>query len=227
MSGGGNKVKDQTYSTGGLYGSSTTGKRGTTYKPSDFESQLVQQTTSAIPSYLSQLINPTYDSQSYLNRQQQLNNTARQSLENNVINPLAQRGLTRGSSINQMSNQLNNKLTDAQLDLMNSEDSRVSNILSQLMGYYQVPYNMMSGINQASGNLYQQAVQQAAQQGDGFGNIAGALGSIAGGLGGTGENAFNPSDWKSWAKLGANAAGTYFGGPIGGAAASAGTNALL
>ena len=93
MSGGGNKVKDQTYSTGGLYGSSTTGKRGTTYKPSDFESQLVQQTTSAIPDYLSQLINPTYDSQAYLNRQQQLNNTARQSLENNVINPLAQRGL--------------------------------------------------------------------------------------------------------------------------------------
>ena len=178
MSGGGNKVKDQTYSTGGLYGSSTTGKSGTTYKPSDFESQLVQQTTSAIPSYLSQLINPTYNSQSYLNRQQQLNNTARQSLENNVINPLAQRGLTRGSSINQMSNQLNNKLTDAQLDLMNSEDSRVSNILSQLMGYYQVPYNMMNTANQASAGLYSNAQQRAAS-GGGMGQTLGSLAGAA------------------------------------------------
>ena len=178
MSGGGNKVKDQTYSTGGLYGSSTTGKRGTTYKPSDFESQLVQQTTSAIPDYLSQLINPTYDSQAYLNRQQQLNNTARQSLENNVINPLAQRGLTRGSSINQMSNQLNNKLTDAQLDLMNSEDSRVSNILSQLMGYYQVPYNMMNTANQASAGLYSNAQQRAAS-GGGMGQTLGSLAGAA------------------------------------------------
>ena len=63
MSGGGNKVKNQNYNTGGLYGTATTNKKGTTYKPTDFETQLVQQTTSAIPSYLSQLINPTYDSQ--------------------------------------------------------------------------------------------------------------------------------------------------------------------
>lgn len=184
---GGSKAKSQTYNTGGLYGSSTTGSKGTTYKPSDFESQLVQQTTSAIPDYLSQLINPTYDSQAYLNRQQQLNNTARQSLENNVINPLAQRGLTRGSSINQMSNQLNNKLTDAQLDLMNSEDSRVSNILSQLMGYYQVPYNMMNTANQASAGLYSNAQQQASKGGLGstLGELAGtAIGAYFGGPGG-------------------------------------------
>lgn len=184
----GNKAKSQTYDTGGLYGSSTTGKRGTTYKPSDFETQLVNQTTSAIPGYLQQLISPTYDSQSYLNRQQQLNNTARQSLENNVINPLSQRGLTRGSSINQMSNQLANKLTDAQLDLMNSEDSRVSNILGQLMNYYQVPYNMMNTANQSSSGLYSQALKNSSSGGLGsqLAGLAGAgIGAYAGGPGGT------------------------------------------
>lgn len=173
----GNKIKNQKYDTGGLYGSSTTGKGGTTYNPSDFETQLVGQTTSAIPQYLQNLINPTYDSQSYLNRQKQLENTARTSLENSVINPLSQRGLTRGSSVNQMSNQLNNKLVDAQLDLMNSEDSRVSNVLSQLMNYYQVPYNLMMGINSGSQNLY----SNAQQQNNGFGDMASAIGSIAGG----------------------------------------------
>lgn len=187
---GGSKAKSQTYNTGGLYGSSTTGKGGTTYKPSDFESQLVQQTTSAIPDYLSQLINPTYNSQSYLNRQQQLNNTARQSLENNVINPLAQRGLTRGSSINQMSNQLNNKLTDAQLDLMNSEDSRVSNILNQLFDYYGVPYNMMNPSGERSIALYQSANKDSG--GNGLGSKIGAgLGAAIGAYfsGGTGAGA--------------------------------------
>ena len=183
----GNKAKSQTYDTGGLYGSSTTGKKGTTYKPSDFETQLVNQTTSAIPGYLQQLISPTYDSQSYLNRQQQLSNSANQSLENNIINPLSQRGLTRGSSINQMSNQLANKLTDAQLDLMNSEDSRVSNILGQLMNYYQVPYNMMNTANQSSSGLYSQALQNSSSGGLGsqLAGLAGAgIGAYAGGPGG-------------------------------------------
>lgn len=192
----GNKVKDQTVSTGGLYGSTTTGKRGTSFKPSDFQTQLVGQTSSAIPQYLQQLISPTYDSQSYNNRLQQLNNAAQTSLENNIISPLSQRGLTRGSSVNQMSNQLNNKLVDAQLDLMNSEDARVNSVLSQLMNYYQVPYNMMSGLMQGSQNLYSNAQANAGDSG--FGSIANSVGTLAGG-----------------------GIGAYFGGPKGATAGAA------
>lgn len=185
----GNKTKSQTYNTGGLYGNSTTNKNGTFYNPSSFETQLVNQTTSAIPSYLQQLVSPTYDSQSYKNRQQQLANAATQSLENNIVSPLSERGLTRGSSINQISNQLANKLTDAELDLMNSEDSRVANVLSQLMNYYQVPYNMMSSANQASNNLYQNALANS-NNNNLWSGIANAAGTIAGGyLGGPGGEA--------------------------------------
>ena len=185
----GNKTKSQTYNTGGLYGNSTTNKNGTFYNPSSFETQLVNQTTSAIPSYLQQLVSPTYDSQSYKNRQQQLANAVTQSLENNIVSPLSERGLTRGSSINQMSNQLANKLTDAELDLMNSEDSRVANVLSQLMNYYQVPYNMMSSANQASNNLYQNALANS-NNNNLWSGIANAAGTIAGGyLGGPGGEA--------------------------------------
>ena len=199
----GNKAKSQTYNTGGLYGSSTTGKNGTNYNPSDFEKQLVNQTTSAIPSYLQQLVNPTYDSQSYKNRQQQLSNSANQSLENNIINPLSQRGLTRGSSINQMSNQLANKLTDAQLDLMNSEDNRVSNILGQLMNYYQVPYNMMNTANQASSGLYSQALQNSS---------SGGLGSQLAGLAGAGIGAYtskSPEGAQVGYKIGSGMGGSF------------------
>ena len=175
----GNKVKSQTVSTGGLYGSATTNKNGTSFNPSDFQSQLVGQTGSAIPQYLQQLISPTYDSQSYKNRLQQLNNAAQTSLENNIISPLSQRGLTRGSSVNQMSNQLNNKLVDAQLDLMNSEDARVNSVLNQLMNYYQVPYNMMNSLMQGSQNLYSNAQANAGD--GGFGSIANSIGTLAGG----------------------------------------------
>ena len=53
------KPKSQTVSTGGLYGSSTTNKRGTTYNPSQFETQLVNQTTPHLSLILQQLINPS------------------------------------------------------------------------------------------------------------------------------------------------------------------------
>ena len=71
MSSGGVKAKDQTVSTGGLYGSSTTGRNGTTYNASDFEKNLVNQTTSAIPEYLQQLTNPTYNSEVFKAQTQQ------------------------------------------------------------------------------------------------------------------------------------------------------------
>lgn len=181
----GNKTKSQTYGTGGLYGSSTTNKNGTFYNPSSFEKQLVNQTTSAIPGYLQQLTNPTYDSEIFQSKLKRFNDVANQNFENNVINKMADRGLSRGSTVNQIIGQYNNSLLNAQQDLFNSEDSRVANVLSQLMNYYQVPYNMMTSANNASSGLYSQA-QQNANNNSLWGGIANAAGTIAGGyLGGT------------------------------------------
>lgn len=184
----GNKAKSQTYNTGGLYGNSTTGKRGTTYDPSDFEKQLVGQTSSAIPQYLQQLTNPSYDSEIFQSKLRRFNDTANQNFENNVINNMASRGLGRGSTVNQITGQYNNSLLNAQQDLFNSEDSRVASVLSQLMNYYQVPYNMMNTANQASGGLYGQAQQNANNSGL-WGGLAKAAGTIAGGYFGGPEGA--------------------------------------
>lgn len=159
--GGSAKAKTQTFDTGGLYGNASTGKNGTTYNPSSFEKNLVDQTTSAIPQYLQQLTNPTYDSNIFQAQTAQRNRLANQSFENNVINPLASRGLTRGSSVNQMSGQFANKLADLETDAMANEDQRVANIVNNLMQYYQVPYNMMMGMTNQTNQAYQNAVQQA------------------------------------------------------------------
>ena len=82
MSSSKQKAKTQTYNTGGLYGTASTGKTGTTYNPSSFETNLVNQTTSAIPEYLQQLTNPTYNSTVFQAQTAQRNRLANQSFEN-------------------------------------------------------------------------------------------------------------------------------------------------
>lgn len=196
MSSSSGKAKAQTVDTGGLYGSSRTGSKGTSYNASDFEKNLINQTTSAIPQYLQQLTNPTYDSEIFKAQTAQRNRLANQSFENNLINPLASRGLTRGSSVNQMSGQFANKLADLETDAMANEDNRMASILNNLFSYYQTPYNMLSGLNNQSNSMYQNAVQRAAQ-----------------------EQAAKQALWGEIASSAAGVAGSAFGGPLGGAAA--------
>lgn len=197
MSSSKQKAKTQTYNTGGLYGTASTGSGGTTYNPSSFETNLVNQTTSAIPEYLQQLTNPTYNSAVFQAQTAQRNRLANQSFENNLINPLSSRGLTRGSSVNQLSGQFANKLADLETDAMANEDTRVANILNNLFQYYQVPYNTMTGLTNQTNQMYANAVQQANQ-----------------------ANANSSSMWGNLANAAGTVAGAYLGGPVGGAAGS-------
>ena len=198
------KAKPQTFSTG-LYGLATTNKNGTRYNPSAFEKSLVNMTSSYIPKYMEQLVNPTYDSEIFKAQTQQRNRLANQSFENNVINPLASRGLTRGSSINQMSNQFANKLADLEVNAMANEDVRNSNMLNNLFNYYQKPYDMMMGVSNLSANSYNQAAKNNLTQTQNLNSWANALtGSMSGDE--------NNSTWGSM--LGAGA-GYYYGGPVG------------
>ena len=201
------KAKPQTFTTN-LYGSATTNSSGTTYNPSAFESSLINMTSSYIPQYLEQLANPSYDSEVFQAQTQQRNRLANQSFENNVINPLSERGLTRGSSINQMSNQFANKLADLEVDAMAEEDERNATMLNNLFNYYQVPYEMMLGISELSNRQYQQAVQDAMVQNtinnDSLSGLADTLDNITNGNRASGVGGL----------LG-GAVGGYFGGPAG------------
>ena len=204
------KVKPQTFSTG-LYGSATTNKYGTTYDPSAFEKKLVNMTSNYVPQYLEQLVNPTYNSEVFQAQTAQRNRLANQSFENNVINPLASRGLTRGSSINQMSNRFANKLADLEVDAMAQEDTRNANMVDNLMSYYQVPYNMMNDVSTFSSNQYQQAYQNALldskNQNSSLNNIAGMLGNVS--------SAGGSQPASQWGNLLGAGAGYYLGGPAG------------
>lgn len=217
------KAKPQTFSSGNLYGSATTNKYGTTYNPSDFETKLINMTGKYIPQYMEQLVNPTYNSAIFKAQTAQRNRLANQSFENNLINPLASRGLTRGSSVNQMSNQFAGKLADLETDAMANEDTRNANMINNLFNYYQVPYSNMMGIANMSGNLYQQALRNAQNANEfnssGLSSLASMLGGMnsMGGLGDAGKLANNNNSSKlNWGNLLGAGAGYYFGGPAGG-----------
>lgn len=220
------KAKPQTFSSGGLYGTATTNKNGTTYNPSNFEKQLVGMTTQYIPQYLQQLVNPTYDSEVFKAQTTQRNRLANQSFENNLINPLSQRGLTRGSSVNQMSNRFANKLADLEVDAMANEDSRNAGILNNLFSYYQVPYEMMMGMSDFSNKQYQSAVQNAMMQNkinnDALGGWAQSLGNMS--VSGTGKN--NNSSGMGWGGLVGTGLGYALGGPAGASVGSVFGNQL-
>jgi hypothetical protein len=221
MSSSSSKPKAQKYDTGGLYGNSTTGRSGTTYNPTDFEKGLVNTTTGAIPQYLQQMINPSYDSEIFKAQTAQRNKLANQSFENNLINPLATRGLTRGSSVNQLSSNFANTLADAEVAAMANEDARVKGILNSLFNIYQVPYQNMMGTTNQSQGLYANELKRVAEENssnDGmFGSMAGAAGSILGGLGGAGgtSGAGGSGGGDFWSSI-LPMAGTVVGGLIGG-----------
>ena len=133
-----------------------------------------------ISQYLNQLINPSYDSEPFKARTEQRNRLANRSFESNLMNPLASRGLTRGSNVASMSNAFGRTLADLETDAMANEDTRVSQILNNLLSTYQLPYNLMSGLqSQAMGTLNQQL--QANQQRDA--NRSNLIGAGIGGIG--------------------------------------------
>ena len=223
------KAKPQTFTTN-LYGSATTGSSGTTYNPSAFESNLINMTSSYIPQYLEQLANPSYDSEVFQAQTQQRNRLANQSFENNVINPLSERGLTRGSSINQMSNQFANKLADLEVDAMAEEDERNAAMLNNLFSYYQMPYEMMLGISGLSNRQYQQAVQDAMVQNtinnDSLSGLADTLSSIGKVNANLQNKSGSSSSGYNLGSLLGGLAGMYFGGPAGAQVGSIAGNQL-
>ena len=171
--------------TGGLYGTGTAGGSNT-FNPTDFQKNLVSTSEQGINQYLNQLINPTYDSETFKAQTQQRNKLANQSFENNVMSPMASRGLTRGSNVNAMGNTFASNLADLETQAMATEDSRVQNILNQLLGTYQTPYNIMQGLQStASGLVGQQANANAQNQQSRnalIGGLTGGIGNLIGNL---------------------------------------------
>lgn len=137
----------------GLYGSSTTSKNGTTFNPTDFQKNLVNSAQQQFSSTMNEYLNPSYNSALYQAQQAQRNYNNAQNYDANVLGGLANRGLMRSSGLQAQTNRFANDIASQEAEAMANYKAQQANNLSQLMGLYEIPYNMMMGSNNASQNL--------------------------------------------------------------------------
>jgi hypothetical protein len=154
-------------------------------------SQNISTTQSGIGQYLNELINPSYDNESFRARQELIDASNRQ-----YANELGAQAMARGARGSATQNILNSIAANRNMDMrqaMTQEDARVQNILSSLAGlesgYFNMGNSMANNILQrATGNQQaQNAVNMAnAQARNQWTNnlIGGAMGIAGAGLGG-------------------------------------------
>ena len=179
-----------TYSTGGLFGSSTTDKKGTTFNPVGWMSTTMGTVGSNINPTLQSMINNDFTKDpNFQAYQNQFNRQMAQNYDNDVLSPLANRGLMRSSGLQASTNAFNDTLADKQLALYDNYYNRQANNLANLLNTSNTLYNYLTGINAGSQGQAQaynnynlskwQAEQQAqANQGSLFGQIANAYGQM-------------------------------------------------
>ena len=134
----------------GLWGSSTTGPSGTTFSPTQFQKQLIGSVESYIPQTLDYMMNPTTDNayyQAQKNVRQQAQNDA---FENQVVNALASRNLSRGSAGQGLINSYADSVARQEAQALSDAQGQASALLAQLMGLHAAPYEMMRGTSQLS-----------------------------------------------------------------------------
>lgn len=177
----------------GLWGSSTTGPSGTTYSPTQFQKQLIGSVESYIPQTLDYMMNPTTDNayyQAQKNVRQQAQNDA---FENQVVNALASRNLSRGSAGQGLINSYADSVARQEAQALSDAQGQASAMLAQLMGLHAAPYEMMQGtsqLSQAGTNAladynmqkYQADIAKQASKYQLYGSLANAVGSAVGGM---------------------------------------------
>lgn len=201
-----------TYDTGGLFGSSTSSASGTKYKPTDSISSAGSSAWSGLNNALNSINSTDYSNDANFQAyQNQLNKTAQQAYDANVLSPLANRGLMRSSGLQAATNSFNNTLADNITDLYDSYYNRQANTLSNNQNVLNNLYSYITGLNSGAMqnsnqvndyNKWKYQMDMANQQA-------------------------NNALWGQLAGAAAGVAGTALGGPIGGALASNLTKSAL
>ena len=148
------KYATTNYDTGGLFGSSTTNKKGTTYDPENWMKGLSNTTTGGIGTTLNNMLSNDYaNDPNFQAYQDNLNRQAQQNFDASVLSPLANRGLMRSTGLQAATNSFNNSLIDNTMDLADNYYNRQSNNLANLLNTQNALFNYITGVNQGSQNL--------------------------------------------------------------------------
>lgn len=179
----------------GLYGSSTTSKNGTTFRPTDFQKQLVGTVENNVPNLFNNYYNASYDNndfQKYLGTRQSNQTSA---FNNSIYNQLASKGLMTNQGLAGAQKSWKNTLEREKADALSDWQNDQANTLNTLMGLYQIPYNIINGQINASQGLSNAITQynvnkynaEKAKSGNLF-NLLSEIGASAGSFGNLSKN---------------------------------------
>lgn len=175
------------YDTGGLFGSATSNKSGTTYNPSSWMSNTMNTVSGNINSTLNNMLSGDYaNDANFQVYQDQLNRSAAQNYDASVLSQLANRGLMRSSGLQSATNAFADTLANNTADLYDSYYNRQANNLSNMLNTSNAIYNYLTGINAAAlnntGSVNSYELNRAGLNDNSnlWGQLANTAGSVAG-----------------------------------------------
>lgn len=141
------------YDTGGLFGSSTTNKSGTTFKPIESMTNAGNTAWGGLNTSLQGIGSNDYSNDAnFLAYQNQMNKAGAQNYDAQVLSQLANRGLMRSSGLQAATNSFANTLADNTTDLYDSYYNRQANNLANYQNTLNSLYNYITGVNTGSQN---------------------------------------------------------------------------
>ena len=173
----------------GLFGSATTSGTGSTFKPTEFQKNLVGVTEANAVNALNNYLNPDYESEDYKRGDAYYTNKLNNTLQNDYLNPALSRNLLRGSTASDIMRGFGQDLANTEYERQNDYKSQqLQNYMAAMMPYTTI-YDMSQGTqglsNQLSNNVssYNLAQYNANKQGSGLGAALGGIGNLASGIG--------------------------------------------
>lgn len=176
----------------GLFGTTITKGSGSTFKPTDFQKNLVGVTENNAIGALDRYLNPItsdrniYEDEDFLRGDEYFNNQLNKQLQNNYLAPALSNNLLRGSTASDImrgfGQDVYDRLYERQEDYRNQQ---LQNYMAAMLPYTTV-YDMMKGTTGLSNALadsvgnYNLRKAQIDNQSSGLGAALGALGSIGG-----------------------------------------------
>lgn len=178
-----------TTNTGGLFGSSTSGKSGTSFTGEEWQKDMGGSGTQLINNSLYNMLTNDYSNDANFQAyKDNFNREMQQAYDTNVLANLNDRGLMRSSALQSATNSFNNSLQEGLTDLYDDYYNRQVNNLNAGLNSQNNLYNWIMGVNQDASNNSKNVSNHNMQgyQTDQAlkGQMYQAIGQAIGGLGG-------------------------------------------
>lgn len=135
----------------GLWGSSTSNGKGTSYKAPNWAKDTMGTIGNNLNSTLNNMLNNDFTKDANFQAyQNQFNKTAKQSYDSSVLSSLADRGLMRSSGLQAATNSFNNRLADYTTEIYDNYYNKQQNNLSNMLNISNNLFNYMTSLGSSS-----------------------------------------------------------------------------